>query len=331
MPAALSPDAQTMHRSPARSWLLLPLLAALVAASLTARPAVAVVRAGVGEDTASLRRALESAVAEYPGVAGVSVRNLRTGEAVSIRGQEKFPTASLIKVSVLVALLEEVEAGRTRLDEPLSMTAEDRVGGSGVLRYLAPGLRLTAEDAAWLMITVSDNTATNLLIDRMGVARVWQKMDALGLPATRVYRKVFSPAESSPAPDSSARYGLGVTTPEEMTRLFALLHEGRAVSPALDSLALRVLRANQDADKLVRWLPEDVAVAHKSGYDERARNDCGILYSPAAPLALCVATRENRFESYAPDNPASLMIAEVAREVFRHYNPGVPLPAAPAR
>lgn len=280
-------------------------------------------------DTVGLRRKLEGALAGYPGVAGVSVRELRTGEALSIRGGEPFPSASLIKVSVLVALLEEVERGRMRLDEPLALIARDRVGGSGVLKHMDSGLRLTIRDAAWLMTVVSDNTATNLLLDKLGVTTVWEKMDSLGLPRTRVHRKVFYPHASSPRPDSSARYGLGVTTPDETTRLFQLLHQGGAVSPALDSLALAMLRANQDATKLVRWLPEDLRIAHKSGDVDRTRNDCGILYTPAAPIALCVMTRENRDTRYAVDNPAHLLIARIGRLVYQHYNPSAPLPPLP--
>jgi beta-lactamase class A len=120
-----------------------------------------------------------------------------------------------------------------------------------------------------------------------------------------------------------------VTTPDETTRLFQLLHQGGAVSPALDSLALAMLRANQDATKLVRWLPEDLRIAHKSGDVDRARNDCGILYTPAAPIALCVMTRENRDTRYAVDNPAHLLIARIGRLVYQHYNPSAPLPPLP--
>lgn len=284
--------------------------------------------AGVA-DTVGLRPKLEAVLAAYPGVAGVSARDLRTGKALSIRGAEPFPSASLIKVSILVALLEEVEAHRMRLDEPLAMIARDRVGGSGVLKHLAPGLRLTVGDAAWLMTTLSDNTATNLLLDKLGVTTVWEKMDSLGLPRTRVHRKVFHPHASSPRPDSSVRYGLGVTTPDETTRLFERLHQGRAVSPALDSLALAMLRANQDASKLVRWLPENLRVAHKSGDVDHARNDCGILYTPAAPIALCVMTRENRDTRYSVDNPAHLLIGRLGRLVYQHFNPDAPLPPLP--
>lgn len=292
-------------------------------------PAIVTVAASATADTVGLRRALERITSSFAGIVGVSVRNLTTGEQLSIRGEEKYPSASLIKVPILVTLLDEVERGRMELTERSTMIARDRVGGSGILKHLASGTALSLEDLAWLMITLSDNTATNLLLDKLDIATVGAKMEALGLPESKVHSKTFR-RQTSIAMDSSVLYGLGVTTPDEMVNLFTMLHEGRAVSPALDSLALRMLLANQDGNMIVRWLPGGTRVAHKSGSVDEARNDCGIIYSPAAPLALCVMTRENTETSYAVDSPAHLLIAGIAREVFRHYNPAVPLPDLPA-
>ena len=279
-------------------------------------------------DTAELRRALVRITDGFAGVVGISVRNLATAETISIRGAEKYPSASLIKVPILVALLDEVANGRVDLAERSTMIGRDRVGGSGILKHLQSGTDPTLEDLAWLMITLSDNTATNLLLDKLDVATVGAKMEAIGLPASKVHSKTFR-RQTSIAMDSSVLYGLGVATPDEMVELFTMLHEGRAVSPALDSLALRMLLANQDANMMVRWLPGSTRVAHKSGSVDDARNDCGIMYSPAAPIALCVMTRENEVTSYAVDSAPHLLIARIAREVFRHYNPTVTLPDLP--
>ena len=301
-------------------------LSILLIAGLDAAPAAAQARPPA--DTAGLRRSIEQITRGYEGVVGVSVRNLATGESLSIRGGETFPTASLIKVAVLVALLDEVEKGRIALDDPLTMIARDQVGGSGVLQHLHSGLQLTVEDAARLMIVISDNTATNLLLDKVPMRTVWAKMDSLGLPHTRIHSKTFL-RSTSVAMDSSVKYGLGVTTPDETVRLFALLHQGRAVSPRMDSLALTMLRGNEDWNKLVRWLPDGATAAHKSGDVDQSRNDCGILYGPDALVALCVMTRENRDTSYAPDNAANLMMARIGAEVYRHFNPSAPPPVMP--
>lgn len=291
------------------------------AATPQAAPVVQVPATHVLADTAGLRATLERIATAYDGIAGISLRNLETGESLSIRGDEKYPSASLIKVAILVTLLDEVHEGRMSLDEPVSMVARDRVGGSGVLKHLAPGTTLTLEDLAWLMTVISDNTATNLLLDKLDISTVGAKMEALGLPETKVHSKTFRRATSI-APDSSVLYGLGVTSPDETVALFAMLHEGRAVSPAMDSLAIRMLLANQDATMLTRWLPSGTRVAHKSGTVNEARNDCGIIYAPAAPIALCVMTRENEDTSYAVDASPHLFVAEVAREVYRAWSRG---------
>jgi beta-lactamase class A len=311
---------------PLRNRLLaaaLPL--ALAAAALSAAPAPAPRGLALPADTAALRRTLEGLMRGYPGVAGVSVLDLRSGERVSIRGDETFPTASLIKVAVLVTLLDQVNRGSISLAERLPMLARDRVGGSGVLQYLQSGVQPTVGDAAWLMITVSDNTATNLLLDHLNVKSVWDKMEALGLPHTKIHSKTFL-RSTSIAVDSSVKYGLGVTTPNEMARLLELIYRGQAVSPALDSVALSMLRANQDYTKLNRWLPDSIVVAHKTGEVDQSRNDCGILYGPQAPVIVCAMTRENRDTSYGVDNPANLLMARIGLAVFRQYNPGVPVP-----
>jgi beta-lactamase class A len=279
-------------------------------------------------DTAQLRRILETLTSRHHGDVGITVRNLRTGESLSLRGAETFPTQSLIKVSLLVTLLDEVNAGRVRLDERTGLIDRDKVGGTGVLRFMASGTLPTMEDLAWLMITLSDNTATNLLIDKLDARTVGEKMESLGLPHSKIHSKTFR-RETSISPDSSKLYGLGVTTPDEMSQLFALLQEGRAVSPSLDSLALRMLRANQDDAMMTRWLPGNTRVAHKTGSGDHDRNDCGIMYTPAAPIALCVMTKNNEDTSYGVDNAAHLLIGRIAREVFRSWNPATPLPPLP--
>jgi beta-lactamase class A len=315
--------------SDARAAALRPLLLALLLVALPAAGSAALGAPDAPRDTTALRRSLEQLAAAHAGTAGISVRNLATGQAVSVRGHETFPSASLIKVAVLVTLLDEVHTGRIGLDERATLITRDRVGGSGVLKLMQSGLAPSLEDLAWLMITISDNTATNMILDRIDVRTVWTKMEALGLPHSKIHSKTFR-RETSLAVDSSVIYGLGVTTPDETVNLFGMLNDGRAVSPPLDSLAVRMLLANQDDALLTRWLPSGTRVAHKSGAVDRARSDCGIMYTPAAPVAVCVMTRENEDTSYGVDNAAHLLTARVAREVFRHYNPDVALPPLPA-
>src|SRR3954466_1515466 len=185
----------------------------------------------VRADTAALRKKLDSIADAHHGIVGYSIIDLETGARINRRGDETFPTASLIKVPILVTIYDLVAKGQLALDDPLTVLKIDQVPGSGVLQFMHNGTTITVHDAAWLMSTISDNTATNLLLDRIIIRRVWAKMDSLGLPHTRVHSKTFLRI-ASVAIDSSIKYGFGVTAPNEMAKLFELMARAKAVNAA---------------------------------------------------------------------------------------------------
>ena len=281
-------------------------------ASAQAKPALAPATA----DTSALRQTLGRIVAAHHGVVGYSIHNLDTGEELSLRGDETFPTASLIKVPILVTLYDLVEQGKISLDDPLTVLAIDKVPGSGVLQYLHDGATITVHDAAWLMATESDNTATNLLLDRVIIRRVWEKMEALGLHHTKVHSKTFLRI-SSVAMDSSAKYGLGVATPDEMARLFTLMAAGKAVSPASDSTMLAILEYNTDNTLLQRYL-DGVRAAHKTGSVDAARTECSLFYLRSRVVA-CVFTKENVDQRWILDSEPQLTMARMGAAIARAW------------
>jgi len=270
-------------------------------------------------DTARLRRTLDSLAAAHHGVTGYAVENLDTGERLALRGDETFPTASLIKVPILVTVYDLVGKGTLSLDDPLTVLKIDQVPGDGTLQFMHPGFTLTVRDAAWLMITTSDNTATNLLLDRIVIRRVWDKMEALGLKHTKVHSKTFLRA-SSVAMDSSVKYGLGVTTPNEMATLFALLARGKAVGPAADSAMLDVLEHNQDATLLQRYL-DGVRAAHKTGATDAVRTECSLFYLQSRVVA-CVLTKENVDQRWLLDNEPQLTLARMGQAIVGAWPKG---------
>jgi beta-lactamase class A len=275
-------------------------------------------------DTATLRRTLDSLAARHRGVVGYTVHNLDTGERLERRGDETFSTASLIKVPVLVTVYDLAEQKRLSLDDPLTVLKIDKVPGSGQLQFLHDNATITVRDAAWLMTTLSDNTATNLLLDRIIIRRVWDKMEKLGLPHTKVHSKSFL-RNSSVAVDSSVKYGLGVTTPNEMARLFALLAQGRAVSPAADSAMLDILAHNEDYSKLQRFV-EGLDVPHKTGDTDQVRTECA-LFPLQSRVVTCVLTKENEDRRYMIDNEAQVMMARMGDAIVRAW-PRRPAPSA---
>src|SRR5438067_13123203 len=171
------------------------------------------------------------------------------------------------------------------VDDPLTMLKSDQVPGSGVLQYMHTQMTLSVRDAAVLMSILSDNTATNLLLDKVVIRRVWQKMEALGLPHTKVHSKVFLRI-ASVAVDSSVKYGLGVTTPNEMARLFELLARGKPVNPSADSTILNMLEHNT-ADYMLQRYAGGIRAAHKDGETDAVRNECTLWYLPRRVIA-CV-------------------------------------------
>lgn len=267
-------------------------------------------------DTAALRRTLDSLASRHRGVVGYTVHDVDTGERLERRGDETFPTASLIKVAVLVTVFDLVEKKALSLDDPLTLLKIDKVPGSGQLQFLHDNAIVTVRDAAWLMTTLSDNTATNLLLDRIVIRRVWEKMEKLGLPHTKIHAKVFLRI-ASVAVDSSVKYGLGVTTPNEMAQLFALLAAGKAVSPAADSTMLDMLAHNEDFSKLQRFV-EGLDVPHKTGDTDQVRTECA-LFPLQSRVVACVLTKENEDKRYMIDNEAQVMMARMGDAISRAW------------
>ena len=224
---------------------------------------------------------------------------------------------------VLVTVYDLVEKGTLGLDDPLTVLKIDKVGGSGLLQFMHDNATITVRDAAWLMTTISDNTATNLLLDRIIIRRVWDKMEKLGLMHTKVHSKSFL-RSASVAMDSSVKYGLGVTTPNEMSRLFALLAEGKAVSPKADSAMLDILAHNENVEKLQRFVT-GLDVPRKTGETNQVRTECG-LFPLQSRVAYCVLTKENKDERYMIDNEAHVMMAHMGDAIVRAW-PRRPQPA----
>lgn len=306
--------------------LLLSLGGCATATSAQVTPAAkAPAPSPVRADTASLRRVLDSIADAHHGVVGYSVIDLDNDARLSRRGDETFPTASLIKVAILVTAYDLVSKGDLSLDDPLTVLKIDQVPGSGVAQFLHNGAILTVHDAAWLMITISDNTTTNLLLDRIIIRRVWDKMEALGLKHTKVHSKSFR-RNSSVAYDSSVKYGLGVTTPNEMARLFELLARGKAVNAKADSEMLDMLEHN-NTDVMLQRFAGGARVAHKDGETDQVRTECSLWYLRNRIVA-CVLTKENKDQRWIVDNEAQLTLAKMGEVIVNAWG-GAPPPPPP--
>ncbi|MFN3649562.1 MAG: serine hydrolase [Armatimonadota bacterium] len=254
-----------------------------------------------------LARGIEEVAAEIGGIVSVSARDLRRGEALDLRADERLFAASIIKVAILVELLAQAEAGEVRLDERRSLADAEKVPGSGVLSMLHPGMELTLEDLAHLMICVSDNTASNMLLGILGLDRVNQRMRSLGLTQTCMGRKFF---------DFEARErGLeNWATAREMAELLTRIERREVVSASACEKMLSIMRRQQFDGRIPRLLPPDTPVANKTGSITGICHDIGIIYSPAGPLVLAVLT-----SGIAEPALAENGIRHIARLVYHHW------------
>ncbi|MHB1193673.1 MAG: serine hydrolase [Longimicrobiales bacterium] len=306
-------------------------------AALAGTPAPA---SGQSIDWAGMKARLEARIAEHKGAVGVAVIDLASGETLSIRGDERFPTASNIKIPVLLELFTQVERGRIKLSDPVVMLDVDRVGGSGILQHFDAPLEMTVKDAATFMINQSDNTGTNLVVDKLGIRAINERMDSLGYPGTKLWAKVSRSRQTSIDPDSSRVWGLGVTTPMENARMFASMYKGEAVSAEASKQMIGMARTQAwGYNEIPRYLPSGVVVAHKTGSVSATRNDCGIVFTqrprgktifdpPQAGVrdyVVCVYTNENEDRGWQTvDNAAEVLIGDLSLIVWKVLNPAPP-------
>jgi beta-lactamase class A len=264
---------------------------------------------------------------DHKGRAAIAVKHLQTGESYYLNADEPMPTASLIKLAVMIEVYQQVAERKLKFSDPVTLREEDKVPGSGVLtEHFTPGIVFPLRDAVHLMIAVSDNTATNLVLDKIGIAATAERMEAWGLPHTKIHAKSFRAQTTSVFPERSKRFGLGSTTAREMVEILARLYNGKLVSPETCKEMLDLLRTCDDKAKFPRFLPESVKVAHKSGSLSDTRTDAGILYLPTGPVAMCVLTTENQDKRWVLDNAGNLFCARAAKEVYDHFisKPGRP-------
>ena len=267
-----------------------------------------------------LEKQLRERLSRHKGTAAIALKNLQTAEAIFLNADEVMPTASLIKLAVMVEVYYQIQEKKFKENELLTLTAEDKVPGSGILTdFFSPGVQLPIRDCVRLMIAFSDNTATNMILDKIGIVSTNKRMGLLKLSNTRIYAKVFRGKTTSIDRERTRRYGLGSTTAREMLLLVEMLHRGTIISPAACQEMLADLKKCQDQDKFSRYLPRSLVVAHKTGSVEKSRNDAGLIYLPGGPIALSVLTSNNEDTRWLPDNAGNLLCADVAQIAVNYY------------
>ncbi|HEY9383580.1 MAG TPA: serine hydrolase [Gemmatimonadales bacterium] len=268
-------------------------------------------RAPGAEKAAVLWSKLERSIAELDarldGVLAVAIKDLTDGRMILLHADEVMPTASTIKIAVLAELYRQEAAGGVRLSDPYLVDSADVVPGSDLLAGLTPGVtRLTNRDLATLMVGVSDNGATNVLIRRIGMERVNTLLDSLGLKATRLRRRMLDLAAARAGRENTA-------SARELVALLEALWGTRVLSGALRDDFFRVLATPKER-YLPRLLPEQARMASKPGWLEGVRVDAGIGFAPNRPFAIAVMI------TYSGDERAAEQaIADIGLAAWRHF------------
>ena len=235
------------------------------------------------------------------GVMGVAIEDLTTGDQVFLHENEVFAQASSIKITVLAELYRQAQQGKLKLTDLYTVQASDLVPDSDIMGGLTPGVtRVTLRDLATMMVAVSDNSATNVLIDRVGMANVNAMLDSLGLAHTRLRRKMMDLEAAKQGREN-------ISTPREMMTLLEAIHRGKVLNQESQTDFFKVLSTNKDS-----WIPRDLPpglkIADKPGSLEAVRNDSGIVFVEGRPYVICVMTAylENERDGEAAISKVSL-------------------------
>ncbi|HWG85827.1 MAG TPA: serine hydrolase [Deinococcales bacterium] len=258
---------------------------------------------------------LEREAAAFSGTVGVYARRLdRSGEALELNADESFPTASVVKLPLLVAALHRVQEGVLDLDGRYPLTQIDQVTGSGVLHVLQPGLQPTLRDLLTLMIVVSDNTATNMVLDALGGREpVNRVLSDWGFSATRVVGKLQLPWELTN--DDQKAGQLNSSTPRDTGRLLEKLWRRELLPGTATELALGILEGQQFNETIPRYLPPGTRALHKTGEITGVRNDAGIVLAGDATYAVVLFSRGGSDHREHPDNEGVLALARIAAAI----------------
>ncbi len=285
----------------------------------------------------SLQSTVQQIVEKHHGSVALFAQQLGTDKQIAVDADKPVQTTSTIKLTLLWTLLRDVALGRARWNEPITLHTGEGVAGAGVLNFFDAPVTLTLKDVATMMVILSDNTATNLLLDRFPTATINANMTALGLRNTWFYKKVSVPATES-MPADQPKFGLGKSTPREIASVLERI--GRCDlnlpgQPALDQIkadaactvALDMLRSQFYRDTIPRYLDTlnsmgtGSGIASKTGSLNATRSDVALIAGKSGPIVLAIYTYNNADHGWSVDNEGELTIATLARAVVDAWSP----------
>lgn len=255
-----------------------------------------------------LRAKLTTIRDSLDGVLGLGVKDLTSGQSLFFNENEIFPQASSIKIAILLEVLKQAEENRLKLEEFIDLKPESKVGGGPILNYLGyPSLKISIRDLCVLMVVLSDNTATNLLIDRVGMEAVNKRLETLGLKQTRLKRKMMDLKAAEEGREN-------VSTPREMLTLLERVWQGKVLGKEYRQLFFDLLSLPKDSP-LQQAVPEGVTVADKPGELEAVRCDSGLVFLKKRPYIICVM-----ITYLASSEDGNAAIRKIGQMFYQHFD-----------
>jgi len=266
------------------------------------------------EGLPAIPESIAAELADFKGKVWIYAKNLDTGAEYGLRADQPVRTASTIKLAIMAETFHQVAQGKIKWDDELILTKEKKKGGSGILFEFSDNTKLDLRSAVNLMIVVSDNSATNLVLDKVTSDSVNDFMESLGLKQTLSLRKVFGGGESKAYADPLNKpFGLGKSSPRDMVRLLEMLEKGEVVSKEASAEMIAILKQQQLKDGIGRGLPDAVDSASKSGALDALRSDVGIIYSPRGRIAMAITVDEMPLIAYNQENPGLALIWKLSQ------------------
>jgi beta-lactamase class A len=271
-------------------------------------------------NTAELKEHLDALATEIPGRVAYALDHPASGARVERAPGERFISASVIKTPILMEAFRQARDGELKWNEQVLLREQDKVGGSGVLNVLHDGLELTLRDIAVLMTVISDNTGTNIMLDRLDAAKVNRYVRDRGCTVTECVRKLYDVAAIEKGIHNYIAAG-------EITALLTQCAQGRLNGPEWDADLIEIMKKQQYREKIPHLLPADAVTATKSGSLDEVSHDCGVIYLPNGDwftLTICFGDLKGREDDVDRDH-ANLVMAKMALACYRYAETANPV------